>query len=617
MSAKIRIITVGFVLSIAALLTLVPILLDGYPNSHSSHFNVPWTVGFLGQLFDGNLYPRWLYNFPGGVGSPVFYFYAPLPFYMSAIGHFACPGCGVVGILIFSHWLGYFLSGLAFYLWARSISGFRPALYFSIIYIFLPYHLAEISQRGAVGEVLAYVFIPLLMIHVNKLATSNRSLVLAALFYAGLITSHLPSALLFSFAWVIFGLAGASKVGVFRMVSRSIYAGLLGAGLSAIYVFPALNLRQYVLEDGWVKASGVHFLPENNLFFSGGYVGSFLGFMLGSWLAQTAAAVLCIIVIVGMLRAKTNAIQISDQQKSLLIGAAVTMGFCWFMMTNPSRIIWLNFELIRQVQFPWRLGIILDFASLAIILLLVELRAAQVIRAGFSTMKPAIILIGIIGLLYAGMSAKLIRDGTIVNHTFEEYPSDLALSLKRQSDRRILEGFGTVLPVEYHTKWVAQSDLYLQDLPSENPFGDSDTQNAIYKTGYTIGYGTWVDAVNQMPDIGLAIAPGQGGLAAIDFVKTGRYKISLTTPKPTTAFIRMTYFPHWVLTDAKTGKAINISPRKTDGLIGFEIPVGKHDLVLSSRWLSSEIIGAITSLLSLLIGFALLFRARKAPNAVG
>ena len=199
MNRKSTFLLTVFLCGLAAAVALVPLIFGGYPAGHSVTFNVPWTAGFLAQLFEGDLYPRWLHSYPAGIGSPVFYFYAPLPFYLTGTGYLFCQNCSITEVLSIAHWEALFLSGLAFYFWARSFTGYTPALFCSIIYIFMPYHLTGLFIRATVGETMTYVFVPLILLHMKKLLDSDRSLVWTSVFYASLILSHLPSAFLFSF----------------------------------------------------------------------------------------------------------------------------------------------------------------------------------------------------------------------------------------------------------------------------------------------------------------------------------------------------------------------------------------------------------------------------------
>ncbi|WP_170303765.1 hypothetical protein [Reyranella soli] len=68
----------------AAALLLLPTLVLGTLISHSSPQNLTWASQFAEQVRAGILYPRWMPDSFDGLGSPAFYFYPPLPFWIDA-----------------------------------------------------------------------------------------------------------------------------------------------------------------------------------------------------------------------------------------------------------------------------------------------------------------------------------------------------------------------------------------------------------------------------------------------------------------------------------------------------------------------------------------------------
>src|SRR2546421_10650946 len=43
-----------------------------------------WYVNFSDQLWSGDLYPRWLSAMNNGLGSPVFFYYPPVPYFLTS-----------------------------------------------------------------------------------------------------------------------------------------------------------------------------------------------------------------------------------------------------------------------------------------------------------------------------------------------------------------------------------------------------------------------------------------------------------------------------------------------------------------------------------------------------
>lgn len=52
---------------------------------HDIYHHLIFSSHFSEQLLQGELYPRWLTRMNGGFGSPTFFFYPPLPYYLTAL----------------------------------------------------------------------------------------------------------------------------------------------------------------------------------------------------------------------------------------------------------------------------------------------------------------------------------------------------------------------------------------------------------------------------------------------------------------------------------------------------------------------------------------------------
>src|SRR5205823_6430575 len=76
----------GMAIAGAGLVLTLPVLILGVPFlSDDAGFHAVWYTHFSHQLWAGDLYPRWLAGMNGGLGSPVFFFYPPLPYFLTSI----------------------------------------------------------------------------------------------------------------------------------------------------------------------------------------------------------------------------------------------------------------------------------------------------------------------------------------------------------------------------------------------------------------------------------------------------------------------------------------------------------------------------------------------------
>jgi len=209
---------------------------------NDSQWNVwVWLDQFARELAGGTLNPRWLPLSHGGLGSPVFYYYPPLAFYLGSI--FVWMGIPVYQSLSGICAAGYLASGIGMYLWLKG--QVRRPLFGAFIYMAAPYHAYDFYSRGAVAEFVGVAVIPFAMLGLRRLSSgARRGFAITAVSYAALICSHLPLALLAS----LFLLGPYAALLVFRSPARVIpvaAAFATGILLSAIYLVPALALQPF------------------------------------------------------------------------------------------------------------------------------------------------------------------------------------------------------------------------------------------------------------------------------------------------------------------------------------------------------------------------------------
>jgi len=339
----------------AATLLMLPAFAVGHIISDNSFLNVNWSEGFSQQLFAGHIYPRWLPAMNAGAGSPVFYFYAPLPFYLTAPFHL------IVGprfAVLLGMWLMLGLSGQAFHALAANFVRGSAALFASLAYMAMPYHLlVDAWLRSDFGELSAYIFIPLCLLSTFRLASRPIWTFALAASLAGLLLSHLPSALLFAPFLVAFCLYVAAQNGLQSVLVRAATAAALGLGLAAAYIVPALGLQSLVHVDNWAK-----FRPANSLLFSGPT--SALGILLDAIVANAMLVIAAFVI--GM--------KVNGQWRQIVPWAAFAATVV-FLVSPISIIVWNNLPAIfDRIQFAWRILLLLDISFCMLLAITLETR---------------------------------------------------------------------------------------------------------------------------------------------------------------------------------------------------------------------------------------------------
>jgi len=320
--------------AVLAVLFVVPALVAP-PMTHDSFWiDVSWSQQFTALLRTGNLYPRWLPWSYGGLGSPAFYYYAPLSFHLA--GLFGLLGLSTYPALLAAFGTAWFGSGATMYGWLKGRT--RAPLIGALLYMVLPYHVMDFYARGALAEFCAFAVAPLVASGLRDAVERGRS-VRFGLAYAALIMTHLPTAVIVSVLLVAPYALWSARADKRRLipVARGVALGLGGA---AIYLIPALTLQSHssvgALWDAKFLNPANWSLLHPELWVSKSYVLLFAGLAA----AISVASILLSIRQWSFWSAWTIAI--------CLIVAGLLPGF-W------------SLPVIKAVQFPWRALLLAEF----------------------------------------------------------------------------------------------------------------------------------------------------------------------------------------------------------------------------------------------------------------
>ena len=253
------------VASVSAVSILFGIL--DYPViGHDSYVHLNWLDQFTRLREQGIAYPRWLPDSFGGFGSPSFYFYPPLPYWIASFFysiHSFSPGV-LFSLLQLSAAIGSIITSY-FLLRSRSTSALS-SLFSALIYSFLAYRFCDVYVRNALGEHCALAFLPLVFIvHTDSL----RRIAILTIGWTGLLLTNLPVAYIAGISTLVFYAATAYKsvagngqiqLGSTRATFLSqLIAVIIAVLTSAVYLVPAIGLRDQIhsghLQDLFLKTS--------------------------------------------------------------------------------------------------------------------------------------------------------------------------------------------------------------------------------------------------------------------------------------------------------------------------------------------------------------------------
>ena len=340
-------------------LLLLPFWLRGGSQGHDLFHHLLSGHFFAVQLWQGELYPRWLMAMNGAFGSPAFFFYPPLPYYVSALfagptplAHEAMPP------LLWSSSVALWLSGLFTYLWLRPFASMLRALAASLLYMALPYHLAiDVYARFALAESWAFVWAPLALLAQDRLCRrAPFALPLLAFAVAMLTLSHLPSLLLVLGLLSVRSLLLAWRGKITVHLWPTLLGQLWGLAMASLLLLPAL------LDQGGISMeqmrSGMFEFQRNFL--------DRLPEGINDWRFRGHLAWLTLLTLALLLVAWT-ATREPRHPELLIWGVLGTL--CFLMMLPLSEPLWRLLTPLQLVQFPWRLNLLLALATVAVVAL--------------------------------------------------------------------------------------------------------------------------------------------------------------------------------------------------------------------------------------------------------
>src|SRR5215472_1102713 len=150
----------AILLPLLALIVVAPLIAHGCSCGHDFDFHLQSWLDAAAQMRHGTLDPAWTVTAAWNAGEPRFLFYPPLSWIFGAVLALTMPLSATPIVFTAVALLG---SGIAMYLLARDYSSTAVALLAAAIYIASPYMLLTAFERTAYGELLAAVWIPLLL----------------------------------------------------------------------------------------------------------------------------------------------------------------------------------------------------------------------------------------------------------------------------------------------------------------------------------------------------------------------------------------------------------------------------------------------------------------------
>lgn len=533
------------VIVLLGLLLTSPLLLTTCLGGHDIYHHLIFSHHFSSQFLQGELYPRWLIDMNGGFGSPTFFFYPPVPYYLTAlfswIPEYSLPGCTPLGLSIST---ALILSGLTTYYWCRELTRSASALGLAILYMVLPYHfLIDLYIRFSFAEFCSFAWMPLTLYCSRRINQGDLGAIPAlALSLALLIGTHLPTFLIFLPILIGYSLLAATSRSRLVTCGQVGLGVALGIGLAAIYWLPAITTQEYVS----MPSMYVGFMHYSNGFLTS-WPTPERGWTFRRYLMVVTVGSCLLGILAWLWSRRYLAPEIRNESDYWLAVAVLSLG-----MTLPwSKPIWDLLPMLQKVQFPWRFNAVLTVAAITLFAF-----AATTLRA--LALGGRSYLIRIWAMLLAALLMTQLLVGIEPLFFDRLAASDIQKAL--QTSRS---------PLEYRPRWVPLEQFSKESiarLSASTPQVQSE-QSALQ----------W-----QM----ISWAPRQ-------------IRLQVSTPKASSLTLHQYYFPGWIAHRAGTRESLPLQP-SSDGLIQIQVPAGEYQLTVTLAPLPEELAGQWISGLALL-----------------
>ncbi len=319
---------------------------------HDTFFHLSRITGLATSIKEGNFFPS-IYPYKNngfGYASPLFYcdFFIIIPaiFYL-----FGLSLASSYKLLIF---LFTFFSALAIEdLLSRISKNNKVMIIGTIAYTFSNYHITDVYVRGALGEVSAMMFLPILLSAIYELIYNQKvnKWYLLTLSLTGLIFSHNLTFLLGMIVLVIFICINQKKIN--KRIFLSIFKGCFIAFLlTAWFTLPMLEQTSY--QDMYLHYYGSSSSLESYTMPIWKFFANTTVFGYGE---NTQPVNKAMLVNVGWFLTLIPIFYFFKKKKNTFVYHTCILGYI-FMILPINFIPWKYLAFIRILQFPWRLELL-------------------------------------------------------------------------------------------------------------------------------------------------------------------------------------------------------------------------------------------------------------------
>lgn len=377
LSASFLAISALLILSIFALKDLAK---SGFYTNHDGETHTARIAQYYQALADGQYPPRYAGSFYGTLGSPIFVYIYPTPYFLGSALH--AIGFSFADSFKILMAASFIFSGIFSYLWLRELFKNEKAAFIgALFYMWVPYRFLLIYVRGSISEAIAYTFLPLALWSITKLSikanlfwTATTAITTALLLLSQNLVAAISAPIIFLYFLIV-----CVQIKSKRAPLLGILAFAWAFLISSFVYLPTIFERKFTRFDEIITvAFQNHFVAAKQLIRSPwGY-----GFDLPGVVNDQISLQIGLVHIIVAAIALFLTIYLSYKKKfpTLAIYFIGVLAISIFLMLQSkiTTYVWQQVKFLQTIDIPWRF---LGTASLALSYLTAY--TAKYIKPGF------------------------------------------------------------------------------------------------------------------------------------------------------------------------------------------------------------------------------------------
>ena len=482
------------------LLSSVWLITKGMPYAHDIGFHYARLVGLSTTIKNGDFLALihdafYGYGYANGIFYGNFYFY--IPALINILGISSMSSFKIFYLLI------NIATTLITYFCAKSIiKDKKTAIITTILYMFSGYRIIDIFVRGAMGEMLAFMIIPIIILGLYEIVYRDyKKWYLFTIGFVLLLIAHLITTALIAIFSLIFIIINYKKLLEDKnRIKYLIISGVVGILLGAFFLLPILEQKLY--GNISIFENGSYFQPKDKIV-------KFIDFLVPRDFFNTHLGFSLILLL--PLRIFIRKLKNVDKDLLKFADILTILGIiAWISTTSIFPWKLLN-NYVEFIQFPWRLLIVattfLCFANCIYIKTLIDNKEKNLLKYSYIVILGCSIIMislysvqyGIRKVQYHTMTPNEIGGGEYLPATTKEFDIVDAHCISNNSS----------IDIEYKSKGTRATIKY-----TNNTSDDTFIEIPLF---YYLGYGA--DGAN--------IESGDNGLIRLTNLKeSGTIKVS-------------------------------------------------------------------------------------------